>query len=45
MPRYYHHVRIDGDYFPDLAGGEPEPVAENVNGQTSLKANSLSINR
>ena len=22
MPRYYHHVRIDGDYFPDVAGGE-----------------------
>ena len=22
MPRYYHHVRIDGDYFPDMAGGE-----------------------
>ena len=22
MPRYYHHVRIDGDYFPDVAGRE-----------------------
>jgi len=22
MPRYYHHVGIDGDYFPDMAGGE-----------------------
>jgi hypothetical protein len=22
MPRYYHHVRIDGDYFPDVAGEE-----------------------
>jgi len=22
MPRYYLHVGIDGDYFPDMAGGE-----------------------
>src|SRR4249920_3573868 len=22
MPRYYHHVRIVGDYFPDVAGRE-----------------------
>ena len=22
MPRYYYHVRIDGDYFPDATGRE-----------------------